>query len=339
MKKIKIFIKKFIFSVNVFFALCLLLSCFVPFISTAKYPFVAFLSLGIPILVFINIAFIIYWLFLRKKQFFFSFLILLISYFSLSSFYMFRLNETEESSKDLSIMSYNVRGFNDNLIHDSNLFNKIKKFIIQEDPDIICFQEFDYYRKNYFKEYKYSYHKHIKDREKVNMGVFSKYPIISNGLLSFPDSGNDGAYVDVLYKNDTVRIYSLHLESLRVSPHKDALVKEESSKLYGRLTKSFVKQQEQAELVLNHMKSVPYKTIVCGDFNSTEYSNIYKTIKGRMNDTFKEKGVGFGKTYNFKYYPARIDFILGDHRLKVKSHKNYDVEFSDHFPIMASFAF
>ncbi len=340
MRKIILFIHRFLFSINVFFAVCLLLACFIPYISTEKFPVVAFFSLGIPILVLINIVFTIYWLFVRKKQFFLSLIVLAIGYFSLSSFFMFRFNEVEASSKDLTVMTYNVRGFNNsNIIHNPNIFEETQDFIKKENPDVICFQEFNYIHRNDFKDYKYSYIEYIKNSGKIKIGIFSKYPIMNEGLLNFPDSGNDAAYVDILYKKDTVRIYALHLESLRIVPHKSALIKEESTKLYGRLTKVFRKQQEQANLVLAHRKSVPYKTIICGDFNGTEYSNVYRTIKGDMTDTFKEKGVGYGRTYNYKYYPVRIDFILVDERLKVKSHKNYNVNFSDHFPVMSSISF
>jgi endonuclease/exonuclease/phosphatase family metal-dependent hydrolase len=338
-RKIIAFINKFIFSINVFFAVSLLLSCFIPYISLEKFPVVAFFSLSIPIFVFVNIVFTIYWLFLRKKQFILSLVVLIVGYFSLSSFLMFRFNEVESSSKDLTIMTYNVRGFNGNLIHNPNIFEETQDFIKKENPDVICFQEFNYLKRNDFKDYKYSYHEYIENREKIKIGIFSKYPIINEGLLNFPDSGNDAAYVDILYKKDTVRIYALHLESLRIIPHKSALIKEESTKLYGRLTRVFKKQQEQANLILEHRKSVPYKTIICGDFNGTEYSNVYRTIKGGMTDSFKEKGVGYGRTYNYKYYPVRIDFILVDERLKVKSHKNYNVNFSDHFPVMSSISF
>ncbi len=56
-----------------------------------------------------------------------------------------------------------------------------------------------------------------------------------------------------------------------------------------------------------------------------------------MNDTFQEKGSGFGSTYNFKFLPYRIDFILADPEIDIKSHKNFDVRLSDHTPVMASF--
>jgi endonuclease/exonuclease/phosphatase (EEP) superfamily protein YafD len=56
-----------------------------------------------------------------------------------------------------------------------------------------------------------------------------------------------------------------------------------------------------------------------------------------MTDSFNVKGSGFGSTYLFKFLPFRIDFILADPEIEIKSHKNFKVRLSDHEPVMASF--
>ena len=55
----------------------------------------------------------------------------------------------------------------------------------------------------------------------------------------------------------------------------------------------------------------------------------------KLKDTFEEAGEGFGATYKFKYYPARIDYIFTDTKMKVKQFESFpDFENSDHYPIM-----
>ena len=56
-------------------------------------------------------------------------------------------------------------------------------------------------------------------------------------------------------------------------------------------------QQLQAEQFLEHKNKCPYKMIICGDFNNTAYSYVYKEIKGDLQDTFVEAGNAFGRTY------------------------------------------
>ena len=64
--------------------------------------------------------------------------------------------------------------------------------------------------------------------------------------------------------------------------------------------------------------------------------DLAKKLKGNLNDCFEEAGKGFGETYNFKYYPARIDYIFADKKIKVKQFSNFsDFKNSDHFPIIA----
>ena len=76
--------------------------------------------------------------------------------------------------------------------------------------------------------------------------------------------------------------------------------------------------------------------IICGDFNNTAYSYVYRKIRGDLNDTFKEAGAGFGRTYDFKFFPVRIDFIFADDAFIVNKFKTYDDHLSDHYPIMTS---
>ncbi|MBO0592427.1 endonuclease/exonuclease/phosphatase family protein [Cellulophaga sp. E16_2] len=338
--RIQTFFNKIFFGLNILLGILLLLSCLVPYISIETVPFIAFFSLTIPILVLLNLLFLLCYLFGRNKRVLFSFFVLLVSYVSLSSFFKLRFSNPTDTTADLSVMTFNVRSFNKNMnIKNTAVFEETLEFITTEDPDIICFQEFYYKKQKDFKNYKYMYLEYIKNPGKVKLGFYSKYPIINKGLINFPESPNNAAFVDIVVKNDTVRVYNLHLESLRVIPDKDIIAQEESKKLYRRLTNSFKKQQQQAQIIKEHKDKSPYRAIICGDFNGTQYSNVYKTIRGDMQDTFQEKGSGYGRTYNFRYYPVRIDFILVEDSFNVLSHKNYNVKLSDHFPVMTSFNF
>ena len=63
---------------------------------------------------------------------------------------------------------------------------------------------------------------------------------------------------------------------------------------------------------------------------------MYRIAKGEMQDTFDEKGSGFGKTFDLKVVPFRIDFILADKSMKVMTHQNFELRLSDHYPVMTS---
>ncbi|MFS4492316.1 endonuclease/exonuclease/phosphatase family protein [Maribacter sp. 2308TA10-17] len=331
-------INKILFACNLIAALLLLLACAVPHVSDGRFSFLSFLSLTVPLLVGFNFFFFLYWLLKRRKQVCVSVFVLVFGYFSLGTFIKFKLTEEEILEDDLSIMSYNVRSFNryDNL-DVPNVFEKVKAFVDQEQPDIICFQEPGYLRKNeYLDDYPYHYLDYIYMKGKVLLGFYSKYPIVKFDMVCFPDSANNAAFIDVLYKKDTIRIYNVHLQSLGITPGKGIIKNKPKDKLFKMLNKRFKIQQQQAKMLEESMKANNYKQIVCGDFNNTQFSNAYKVIKGEKQDTFIEQGTGYDRTLLFHGLPVRIDFILADPEFKVKSHKNYDVKYSDHYPTMAS---
>ena len=247
---------------------------------------------------------------------------------------IFNSNDKIDDS-DISLLTFNSHGFN-GLRWTKNPVssNKIIAFIKEQNADIVCFQELDRIINRQLKNYPYKYQT-TSTNYRSKQAILSKYPIISNGSLELPNTLNNVIYVDVLIKNDTIRVYNLHLQSLKFRA--GMLKREEPQRLFKRLDKSFQKQLEQVKLVLEHSRKVNYKKIICGDFNNTQFSSVYKTIKGAMNDTFLEKGFGLGSTYNFKFLPFRIDYILVDPEIEIKSHKNFDVQLSDHTPVMASF--
>jgi endonuclease/exonuclease/phosphatase family metal-dependent hydrolase len=86
---------------------------------------------------------------------------------------------------------------------------------------------------------------------------------------------------------------------------------------------------------MQHKKDCRYPIIICGDMNNSAFSYVYRGIKGQLNDSFEEAGTGFGQTYKFKYYPARIDYIFTDRRIQVKNFKTFpDFQLSDHYPVL-----
>ncbi|MFS4469339.1 endonuclease/exonuclease/phosphatase family protein [Maribacter sp. 2210JD10-5] len=335
MKKFSLF-NKLLLTVNFILVILLLLACIVPYASIASF---SFLSLCVPLLVILNILFVAYWCFVKFKMIRFSLFALIVGYFSLGSFYRLSNKIVVSKENGIGIMSFNTAGFGKSKYGKQYKDGKhIIDFIIEQNQDIVCIQEFDGRRRNSsdFDIYPHEYFNGGTNNNvsKVRQAIFSKYPIIDTGVLDFPKSFNQGIYADVIIEKDTLRIYNLHLESLRVRPL--SIAHEESDKLFKRLNSSFSKQQQQAEIFKKHAATSPYKYIVCGDFNNTQFSNPYLTIRGDMKDTFEEKGSGYGKTIYFWRFPLRIDFILTDPSFEVLTHQNFDVSLSDHKPIIAS---
>ncbi|MEP0132147.1 MAG: endonuclease/exonuclease/phosphatase family protein [Eudoraea sp.] len=329
------FFDRGVYILNLICGALLLLSCLAPYISVKTFLPLAFLSLFFPLIFIINIPFIFYWSFRKKKIFILSLSAVLISYFTFGSFYRFGSSNIYPEDKDLSIMTYNTRGFNFKGWSNFKLIrNKIIDFVDEQDPDIICFQESKWLDMRRLKNYPFKYITPYTSQKSIQ-AILSKYPIVANGTLEFPDTANNAIYADIEYKGDTIRIYNLHLQSYQIRPSSVRNVRRAVSS-FNKMRRTFVKQEEQVQIFNNHKKKSPFRTIVCADFNNTPFSNVYRIAKGEMRDTFDEKGTGFGKTFDIKVVPFRIDFILGDKTMQVMTHQNFDLKLSDHYPVLTS---
>lgn len=342
MKKLSWF-NKVMFSFNIVLTVLTFLAYVLPFLAPKFFPFLSVLTLILPLFLIINALFFIYWLFQLKRQIILSGIVLIIGITFINKFYKFASNPQPEEDKDFIVMSYNVRLFNlFNWIDQEHIGDSIRQFINDKNPDILCIQEYSKTANVDLRVYKHRFIFMKGENIKTGQAIFSKYPIVNEGNIEFPESNNLIVFADLRKGKDTIRVYNMHLQSIKISPdvneiqdNVDSISQHKSQLMVKRISQAFKKQQLQAEILRNHKKECNYPMIICGDMNNSAFSYVYRSIKGNLNDCFEEAGNGFGETYNFKYYPARIDYIFVDKKMKVKSFQNFPLfKNSDHYPIL-----
>ena len=231
-------------------------------------------------------------------------------------------------------MSYNVKSFD--LFHENTEKDSLKNgldFIAEINPDILLIQE--YYESSKIQlNFPYQYIKKRREEGRFGMAVYSKFKIINSGSLDLKNTSNNIIFADIIKEKDTIRIYNLHLESLKIKPYEENFGEENSEKLLKRVSSSFKKQADQTKLFLEHQQNWTGKQIVGGDFNNTAYSWVYNQISSAKKDAFIEAGKGFGKTFQY-FLPTRIDFILTDEKAIINTFKTFSVKYSDHYPILS----
>ncbi|MHC0447412.1 endonuclease/exonuclease/phosphatase family protein [Flavobacterium sp. 3-218] len=314
-----------------------------PFLAPKSFPLLSVLTLFMPAFFVANVLFFVYWGIQFKKRLILSGLVLLTGITFISKFYKFSAKEYVKDEKDFSVMSYNVRLFNVfKWLDRDDIPENIKGFIDEKDPDILCIQEYSNSAHLDLKVYPHRYIFIDGKKIKTGQAIFSKFPIINEGKIIFPKSDNNVVYADIKRGKDVIRVYNMHLQSIKISPDVseisddiDNVNQKKSQRIYARISKGFKQQQEQAEIFKENIKQCKTPFIICGDMNNSPFSYVYRSIKGKQKDAFEEAGEGFGATYKFKYYPARIDFIFTDSKMKVKQFESFsDFENSDHYPIM-----
>jgi len=327
------FWNKIIVFVNSILAILLLLSYLLPYISPETVPIFTIISLAVPVLLALNIFFIIYWIIKLKKYFTISLISIILGIGYISNIYKFSEKKIFLND-DLKVMSYNVRLFNHyNWSTDSTIVKKISSFISEKEPDVLSIQEY-YDAESLQLKYPYQFIKTKSNFNKFGLAIFSKFKIINSGSLDLKESANNIIYTDILKDKDTIRVYNIHLESLKMNTSQENFGTKNSNKLLEQMEASFQKQAKQVELFLQHEKKWDGKKILCGDFNNTAFSWVYKELSNEKQDAFKEAGKGLGKTFNY-WYPLRIDFILTDANFDINNFKTFDIPYSDHYPILA----
>ncbi|MVX34484.1 endonuclease/exonuclease/phosphatase family protein [Myroides sp. LoEW2-1] len=329
---------KVVFCINVIVAIITLVGYFLPFLAPKLFPVLSVFTLFLPGLLIVNLIFVFYWGIQFKKQVWLAIVILLLGITFINKFYKFSGKATAGGDGDFTLMSYNVRLFNlFKWIESDSIPENIKEFIDLHDPDVLCLQEFSKNTSLKFNQYPYRYIVSHGNKIKTGQAIFSKYRIIDKGEIRLPNNSNNNVvFADILVKNDTVRVYSIHLQSFSIKPDIHEMMDEKSSKRnLDRMSKAFAEQQLQSELVRSHMNDANHPKIICGDMNNSAYSYVYRNVKGDLKDAFIEAGHGFGKTFDFDYFPMRIDYVFVDNRIEVKEFKTYSEFYnSDHFPLV-----
>jgi endonuclease/exonuclease/phosphatase family metal-dependent hydrolase len=373
---LKRLVYKFALYFNILLAVFLVLSHLSVLISPEKIWHFAFLGLAYPYLLAANVFMILFWLLFRKKELLISLIAIITGWNILTSivqlnFKFLKEKEIKEKytrnyrseNKTIKILAYNVRAFN---IYDWTRFKGVKdsilRFINDEDPDIICFQEYYtqekgvFSTKDLYKSLKNTPYRHvyytIGEGQNSNYGIatFSSYPVVGKGVIRFENSFNISIYTDINFNGDTIRIFNNHLQSVHLNIQNYAFL--DSLKLrYNdqqlneildisyRLKDAFIKRAQQADMISKKISESPYPVIICGDFNDTPVSYTYKKIKSSLSDSFIEAGSGIGSTYAGIFPSFRIDYILHQSNMNALYTERVRLKLSDHYPILTYLRF
>lgn len=344
--------------------LSLVLGIAAKYISPLLFWIPAFFGLAFPFLFIINVLFIIYWLAQFKPAVVFGIIALCISIPTAYRYVQFSRPSEKIHNKPLKVTSFNCMLF-DLYNWSKNKENraKILSGLSDINPDILCLQEFytseeagDYNNvdtvKHIFKtDYFHSeYTITLRKNDHWGIATFSKYPIINQGKILFETrSNNICIYSDIVINTDTLRVYNIHLQSISFSKADNKFLDdviseknaedevEKSRNILRRLKRAFLQRARQVEMIALHMKTCRYKLILCGDFNDTAASYAYERLAKHLEDSFIEKGMGFGRTYAGKWPQFRIDYILHSPELNCSDFKRSQETFTDHYPITAYF--
>lgn len=338
---------------NIVAVVGLLTSYLSVYIPPNKFWVAAFIGLSYPYILLVNIAFVIFWLFLKWKYSLISLLTILAGFQFIPRFYQFSGRKSDATN--IKVLSYNVRHFSGAGMEDTREnAEKIITFLEEQNADIICLQESRLRRNNIFnlsktvKELKNIQHyQFASSSSSFGSVTMTRYPIVDMGEIRFENSTNISIFTDVLIGKDTVRVYNLHLQSYQIDPKNYTVlesmdIQEEKNrkifrKVASQMKRAFTMRATQVEKIREHIDACPYPVIVCGDFNDTPASYSYHILSEGLEDAFIESGHGVGQTYAGDLPSFRIDYMLHSPKLEAYNFETIDFVYSDHLPIVCGF--
>lgn len=353
-----LFLIKCTLYLNYVFVLALGLSYLSNFVNPNSVWILSFFGLTYPLIFIANLFFILLWLIHRKPYFLLSLFIILIGYGHIGKYIQFSGSSTEKLNKNnINILSFNVQNFSKNYsgVFDKEVQEKTFQFLEEQNADIVCIQEYSYAGENIYASHSqlkkrlkadnYLYESYFKPGQGKVVGLvsFSRYPIVGKGIFSLKETRKFGIYTDLIIAKDTIRLYNIHLESIRLNSddymytNKDGYTGK-TTQIVKKLMLAYKKRAKQVNVLRKHIKDSPFPVIICGDFNDTPVSYTYHQLASNFKDAFICNGHGIGNSLIGKIPAFRIDYILYDKSFNSWSYEEIKIELSDHYPVKSSFS-
>jgi endonuclease/exonuclease/phosphatase family metal-dependent hydrolase len=342
-----VFIKKGILLINIAVIGATFLSYAAPRIDPELTWIISFFGLFYPVLLLINIAFIVFWLFVKSTWVWPSLICILIGWSELKAFFPLNGDKEGRNGEGISIMTYNIsnayEGYDlkkeERVRKQTRLIEYLNNF---QEYDIICLQEVGDYAYDILKKV---FPKHIVYYKKKGAVILSRYHITKKGEIDFGTITNSCLWADIDVGFDTIRVYSYHLQSNQISATAEKMANQteldqrrawyDIKGIFRKFKNKHITRSKQAEKIAAHAKKSTHKVILAGDLNDSPQSYTYHVLSDLGKDAFTERGFGLGTTYAGSIPLLRIDYIFADEQLEVVSFSIDKKRYSDHYVITA----
>lgn len=320
-------------------------------ISPAEHPVLAQAGLGFPILLLVNLAFLIFWLSFSKRHAMLPIAGYLLCCVPIRNYFPVNL-PADAPEGSVKVLSYNVLYFQP-LDGWQDGRNPMMDYIAQSGADIVCLQEVCTVGRD--KQvldsvlgavYAHS-DMYVADKGEC-VRVFSKYPIVGSERIEYDSDTNLSAAFHVLIGSDTVTVINNHFESVGLSVDEKQRFKEmvkgdmdkagmkaETRTLISRLADASRRRAPEAEAVAEYVERNKGRSIIlCGDFNDSPISYTHRTVARQLTDCYVSTAIGPGISYHLSGFYVRIDNIMcSDDWTPYDCHVDNSIKSSDHYPI------
>jgi len=348
--------------VNLIASLIMLFSAYSPLLIDPRvHPVLSTSGLFFSVLLFINVAFVAFWIVFYWKYAIFSILALLLCCNPIRDIFPFHFRTKYVPLNCIKVLSYNVMGFDGQKKDSTENLNPILDYIKHQRADIVCLQEYSFVKsedkkhlsekdiRKVMKKYPY-YHRYNVNGTGVTgnkLALFSKFQILTAKPIHYKSDYNGSIVYELNIHGKIVTLINNHLESNKLTKfdkdvYTDMIKKPNvgavsfgTQLLLGKLADAAKIRAAQADSVARRIAISRNKyIIVCGDFNDSPISYAHYKIVKNIKDAYTESGFGLGISYNQNHFYFRIDNIMLSRNLQSYNCEVDDkIKESDHYPI------
>ena len=340
---------------NIASSLLLIFSSYSDFVPPHKVIYFSFLGILFPFFLVPIILFFIYWIIRRKIWIIIPIITFAICWEPIKRYVPINFAQSQPTENVIKLITYNTCNMGRTTKWDPKKGNNVINFLKEENPDIICLQEYTFSNKKgllsediikkELKNYPYYHFERATSSHMGGLAVFSKYPIRKTAKIDYESLYNTSCLYELDVNGKRIAVINNHLESNRLSKEDRTFYNEmithfNSEKLgtfkntlVSKLATGYRIRENQANKLRGIIDSLDMPVIVCGDFNDTPISYCYQHIRGDLRDAYADTGFGPGISYHENFFLFRIDHIFYSKNFNAYNAKIHKVKYSDHYPM------
>lgn len=336
-------------------AVVMVITYLVPYINPGRIWFLPVLGLAAPVVYVASVMLLLYWI-IRWRWVQAAIMLVLVvwGFGQITLFWRPEVRRNYEAQISdrgtVKVMTYNVRSFYGP--DGESSVEEVVALIREQNPDVVCLQEFngrlagasDAFRVlcEEFESARFGVERDPEPLDDAGLAILSKYRILRSATLLTPHSS---VWADLLVDEDTLRVFNNHLHSTAINADdneyitsrrflSDTAREVKFRSIVSRLRANSELRAAQVDSISNEIRTTHCGRLVCGDFNDTPVSYVYRHMAADLNDAFSECGSGYSHTYRGFFNTLRIDYVLFSEPWQAITYEVLPVEYSDHYPVV-----